>query len=346
MTRNGRIKVLYITGYSRSGSTILDSILGQTDGFFSTGELYYVWNRNVLDNTVCGCGSPFRECEVWSEVFDAAFGGVDQVDTREMIRLRDLSTRTRYIPLMLIPWGKRLLVSRVARYLESLEKLYRAIQAHTGSRVIVDSSKIPLYGYLLGLLPGIDLYVVHLVRDPRAVSYSWLKRRLLPPLPDKDEPIYMDRYSSIKSSLLWNITNATVEALWRRRPKKYLMLRYEDFVGRPQQSFQRILELVCKKEELPSLPFVAERMIELGPNHTTSGNPSRFKTGKLELRPDKEWAFRMRLWDKALVTLSTLPLLLRYKYPIAPAYGSREPHPRPEGIGRRRRRWPTPSSER
>jgi Sulfotransferase domain len=316
MTRNGRVKVLYIAGYSRSGSTILDSILGQIDGFFSTGELYYVWTRNILNNTVCGCGSPFRECEVWNDVFDGAFGGMDKVDARDMIRAQDSSTRTRHIPMATIPWGRRLLMSRSQQYLEHLEVLYEAIQARTGSRVIVDSSKVPLYGYLLNTIPSIDLYVVHLTRDPRAVSYSWLKKRPLPPLPGKDEPIYMDRYSVIKSSMVWNTTNAAVEMFWRRQPKKHLMLRYEDFVDRPQENLQRIVELVHEQDSSPLPSFVAQRTIELETNHTTSGNPSRFRTGTLELLPDREWISRMKPRDKVLATVLTFPLLLRYKYPV------------------------------
>jgi Sulfotransferase family len=316
VTRNGRVRVLYIAGYSRSGSTMLDSILGQIHGFFSTGELYYVWGRNVLDNTVCGCGTPFRDCNVWKRVFEDAFGGIDAVEPREMVRLQDSYTRTRHLPLVLVPWGRRLLASRLKRYLGCLEKLYHAIQDSTGCTVIVDSSKVPLYGYLLNTIPTIDLYVVHLIRDPRAVSYSWLKTRLLPPLPGKDEPIYMDRYSPTKSSIFWAITNVAVEVFWRRQSGRYLMLRYEDFVDRPQQSLQRILELMHEQNPRPSLPFVAGRTIELGANHTTSGNPSRFRTGTLELRPDKDWVSQMRLRDKLLATVLTFPLLIRYKYPM------------------------------
>jgi hypothetical protein len=37
----------------------------------------------------------------------------------------------------------------------------------------------------------------------------------------------------------------------------------------------------------------------------------------VRLRPDEKWASRMRLGDKILVTLLTLPLLARYGYPIA-----------------------------
>jgi len=32
-------KVLFITGRGRSGSTILDNLLGQLDGFFSLGQV-------------------------------------------------------------------------------------------------------------------------------------------------------------------------------------------------------------------------------------------------------------------------------------------------------------------
>ncbi len=316
MTRNGRVRVLYIAGYSRSGSTMLDSILGQIHGFFSTGELYCVWGRNVLDNTVCGFGTPFRECEVWTKVFEEAFGGIDAVDPHEMIRLQNSNTRARHLPLVLVPWSRRLLASRMERYLGHLEKLYHAIRDTTGCRIIVDSSKIPLYGYLLDMIPTIDLYVVHLIRDPRAVSYSWLKKRLVPSLPGRDEPIYMDRHSPSKSSMWWNITNAAVEMLWRRQSNKYLMLRYEDFVDRPLQSLHRIFELVHEQDHDRSLPLVAERTIELGATHTTSGNPNRFQTGTLELQPDQEWVSQMNLRGKLLATVLTFPLLLRYKYPV------------------------------
>jgi len=35
-------RVLYIAGWGRSGSTILDNVLGQVDGFFSAGELMFL----------------------------------------------------------------------------------------------------------------------------------------------------------------------------------------------------------------------------------------------------------------------------------------------------------------
>ncbi len=37
-------RVLFIAGPGRSGSTLLDLLLGQIDGFTSTGELRLIWN--------------------------------------------------------------------------------------------------------------------------------------------------------------------------------------------------------------------------------------------------------------------------------------------------------------
>ena len=53
------------------------------------------------------------------------------------------------------------------------------------------------------------------------------------------------------------------------------MLRYEDFVERPQRSVRRILDLVG---EAAFLLFVSERGIRFGVNHNIGGNPTRFQT--------------------------------------------------------------------
>lgn len=307
-----KIKVLYIAGTGRSGSTILGNVLDRLDGFFSVGEFYAVWGRVLFNAGLCSCGVPYAECEVWGAVLNKAFGGTDGVDARKMKRVQKASTRLRYAPLMLTTWGRRLLASRWnGGYRDNLERLYRAIQHTTGSRVIVDGSKLPLYGYVLETMPAIDLYVVHLVRDPRAVAYSWLRKKSRPAVRGE---AYMPRRYSLGSSLGWAASSIVTEALWERSPERYLVLRYEDFVERPQESVRRILDLV--QEEATSLPFVSERGIELGINHNVGGNPSRFNTGTVELRPDEEWVSGIKTSDSRVVTSLTSPLLRKYGYPI------------------------------
>jgi hypothetical protein len=303
-----RVKVLYVVGLGRSGSTILSNSLGQIGGYFSAGELNFIWRHNVIENRLCGCGRPFRECPVWTRVMDEAFGGLDGVDAREMMRLQSSGTRTRHIPLMLTARGARALEERLEKLLINHRSLYEAIGSVTGSRVVVDSSKEPAHGYAMSLVPGVDFRVVHLIRDPRAAAYSWLKKK---PQPDSEEIEHMVRFSPAKSSVLWDSWNASAEALWRRTPQKYLRLRYEDFVTDPRGSLERILELVGVTAELP---LAGEREVRLGVSHTVSGNPNRFETGAVELRPDREWMDRMEPRHRALVTALTLPLLKHYGY--------------------------------
>jgi hypothetical protein len=306
-----RVKVLYVVGLGRSGSTILSNSLGQIGGYFSAGELNFIWRHNVIENRLCGCGRPFHECPVWTRVMEEAFGGMDGVDPREMMRLQNLGTRTRHIPLMLTARGDSVLKERLEKLLINYSRLYEAIGSVTGGRVIVDSSKEPAHGYAMSLVPGVDLRVVHLIRDPRAAAYSWLKKK---PQPDSDEIEHMVRFSPTKSSALWDSWNASAEALWRRTPEKYLRLRYEDFVADPRESFGRILNLLGERDTEP--PLASDREVKLGISHTVSGNPNRFETGAVELRYDREWMHRMKPRDRALVTVLTSPLLYRYGYEV------------------------------
>jgi hypothetical protein len=308
-----KVKVLYIAGFGRSGSTILGNVLGEIEGFFHGGEFNFIWERNLLENRLCGCGAPFGECEVWGSVLERAFKAIGGADAREMVRSQALGTRTRHIPLMFSASGRRMLASRLEKFMNRLQKLYGAVQETTSSRVIVDSSKVPPYGYVLEMTPGIDLYVVHLVRDPRAVAYSWLRKKLQP---DTDKPAYMLQMNTVKSSVLWDVWNASSEVLWRGASGRYMRLRYEDFVEEPQRVLQDILSML--HEDARGLAFVDEWNVELGVSHTVSGNPNRFQTGLVRLRPDDEWASRMRLRDKMLVTLLTFPLLVKYAYPTLP----------------------------
>jgi hypothetical protein len=307
-----RVKVLYIVGMGRSGSTILANSLGEVDGFFSAGEICYMWRNNLVENRLCGCGAPFRECEVWGRVLERAFGGSDNVDPHEMMRELSAGARTRHLPLMLAEAGRSRLADRMRPLLNNTRALYKALAAETGSRVIVDSSKEPAYGRALGMAPGIDLHVLHLVRDPRATAYSWSKKKPQPDSPDRE---FMVQFSPFKNSWMWDGWNGAAEALWGGNSSRYLRLRYEDFIADPRESFGRILGMLGEDAEPP---LVNDGEVKLGVSHTVSGNPNRFQTGSVALKPDTEWMHEMDPRDRGLVTALTYPMLRRYGYPVHP----------------------------
>ena len=54
--------------------------------------------------------------------------------------------------------------------------------------------------------------------------------------------------------------------------------------------------------------------IDDGVDHTAGGNPSRFETGSVDIRPDDDWRYQMPGRRRPYVTALTWPLLVRYGY--------------------------------
>lgn len=304
-----RVTVLYVGGSGRSGSTLLDNILGQLDGFFSCGELRYVWERGRVDDRPCGCGQPFSACPVWQAIMAAAFPE-GEPDPRRMMRAMQRHVRTRHLPTILRR-ARGAVPEAPDEYERVLDRLYRAVGEVTGARVIVDSSKLPPYGAVVARLPSVDFSAVHLVRDARATAYSWARKR---PLPDFAGTRLMQRHPTWKAAWLWAMWNTVAEVLWRPLGPGYLRLRYEDLTSQPRAELCRVAALVG--EAPTTLPFGGPSTIRLAPTHSVAGNPSRFAHGDIELRPDTEWSTAMPPRDRLLVTAMTWPLLNRYGYPL------------------------------
>jgi hypothetical protein len=313
-----QVTVLYIGGRGRSGSTILARTLGKIPGFVNVGELRHIWKRGLRENERCGCGQPFYSCEFWSAVGGEAYGGWDNVDVDKMVALMPYLERQRYVPHYALAAKTSICTRNMNTLLNEcgpvLERLYRAIQRVSGAGVVVDSSKRFSYAVLLSLLPFADLRVVHLVRDSRAVAYSWARSR------ESTEGRRLrsqgwtltDRLSPTFQSRAWSLQNYEYDFL--SGFAHFSRLRYEDFVNDPIFYLAETLVRVGFDEEAGSLPIVRGREIALSVEHTVSGNPNRFRTGTIELRPDEEWKVNMRGVDKGIVTALTAPLLLKYGY--------------------------------
>lgn len=305
MSHDAKLKLLYIAGNGRSGSTLLDVILGQVPGFFPVGEVRNVWDYGLVENRPCGCGAAFGDCGVWSRIL----GGVGTHPPADAVagwRERFAQTK-RLLPMLLAPGRyERGASPDLDAYLDVLEQLYHAIARETGSDVVVDSSKWPTYGFLLDRIPSIDLHVLHLVRDPRACAFSWTRRKEGEPgrLLDQQGPIYTTSY--------WMVWNPTVRHLWRRRAGRYLFVRYEDFVREPQRVIRKTLELVGADPAL--CPVDEDGCVQVQPTHTIEGNSTRFLRGEVRIRADQEWSREMPVASRAIVSAMTWPYLFRYGY--------------------------------
>ncbi len=308
------MKVLYILGAGRSGSTLLGNVLGESEGYFHAGELRGIWGNGLVRGQSCGCGVPVPECPIWSAVVAATFADPDvpRADAQTVqrwklaVRMRHTWRLLRGSPRRLSGWVE------LDAYTSVMAGLYRHLAEITGSAVVIDSSKRSSDGALLRLMPGVEPFYVHLVRDPRAVAFSW--QRVKPSLgsPRLND---MPRFGASESTRYWTQLNIGAELIRRSHPPdRSMLVRYEDFILRPREITRSIAAMVG--ELVSDAPFVDERTVELRPNHTVGGNPDRLKHGPIRLRSDDEWVDRQTSGDRLKATAVAFPLLGRYGYPV------------------------------
>lgn len=306
MTSDANVRVLYVGGTGRSGSTVVANALGALDDAVSVGEVRYLWERGIVENRLCGCGSRFAQCPFWQEVLSTAYGS-NIPDAKAVHRRLTEVTQLRTLPGFLrTPVEKATAPADLATV---LRPLYAAIATVSGASLVVDSSKLPTYAGVLAGVDGLSLDVVHLVRDPRAAAFSWKRTK---EQPDRGRPGLMEQRGVVKSSVLWTAWNAGLERAWRRSPH-YTRVRYETFAAHPAKTIAILADYIGHGG--------ADRLVDeqgrlhLPPNHTVAGNPARMNAGPTPVRLDNEWATAMNRRDARVVSGLTVPLLGRYGYP-------------------------------
>ncbi len=304
-------KLLFIVGSDRSGSTLLDRLLGRLDGVFSGGELWHFFLRGVIENDLCGCGDQFRDCHFWAEVVNRQRTGQGLLSPTALEDIRRGNVRMRNVNLFFQSEKKRSPeTEKIGYYRNAFSALYDAIFDVAKCNVIVDSSKNPAHAYVLKDLPRYDVRIVHLVRDSRGVAYSWSKKKVRPEVTKRVE--YMDSHGSLRSALLWSASNLLSDYLQVSARGSFVRIRYEDLTRDPSSCLGDIGRLLGDS----AVPDVIGKSVELKSSHNLSGNPMRMKSGATELREDARWKTDMRWWHKALVSAFTAPLLARYGYKI------------------------------
>lgn len=304
------IDVLYITGAGRSGSTLLESLLGQIHGTVPVGELRHLWHEDP-DVARCGCGRLFVECDFWREVLHRADIAPNAAGFLEMFALQRRVDRLRYLPRMLVqPLAGQAYGQRYELYTQALRRVYCAAHDVGDGRVIIDSSKDISMLYLLTQMSDVRLRLLHLVRDSRAVAYSLTKITVRPHV--LDQVTYMNRYSPAGSAADWLYRNTLSEAA-RGRADSYMRLRYEDLIAEPHSTLRRIADFMGLANA--DLSFIERDEVRLTRTlHTVAGNPMKFQSGGLRLRLDDTWQEALAPASRALVTGLTWPLLRRYGY--------------------------------
>jgi hypothetical protein len=306
------LKVVYITGVTRSGSGVLGRLLSLIEGSTFAGELRRVWSRGFRPGRTCGCGRPHGQCPVWTKVL------LPGTSFAEPTRSEIARIQRRVAPDRL-DWLAALRALRLpnepdpdtphGRYLRAYTELHRAVAAATGASLLIDSSKHASDAALLTLRRDPPTFLIHLIRDPRGVV-SRLQQ-------NSGRRSRLARTGlALRGSIRWLGKHLANERVRRRLGDgRSIALRYEDLAADPARAVRAVAELVGRPAPRQHLaPRVAIAVPEV---HGADGSRRRrFEAPEIVVELDARWHRELAPVDRWLVTVLTYPLLRRYGYPV------------------------------
>lgn len=299
--------VAYIVGMGRSGSTVMDALLGTHPSACGVGELVNLVGSGWLKREYCACGERGNLCTFWAAVRREWSERIDPLDVTDYLPLQHtFESRSSWVRLM----AERALTSqRFRAYGRMSAALFDSIRAVSGRAVVIDSSKSPMRAYALAT-SGIDMRLLHLVRDPRAVAWSLRKRH------PKDERAGIQRdlppRAAARTAALWVLAN--VQAMWVRRQvgaEAAVLIRYEDLLTDPKPVLRRVGEVIGL--DLGDVQAALAEGLPITVGHNIAGNRLRMR-GRFGLQFDVEWQERLPQRDKRIVWAIAGPLMRRFGY--------------------------------
>ena len=301
-------RVLFVGGSGKSGSTLLGALLGRRSGLFNGGEMNLFWGKWLDPGERSGCGTRLDECPFWSAVVvEVVAAGVEP---RRMAELAASLDHTRRLGRVLTRRFSGTVSGEWAELAAGTGALYRAAFRHSGASFLVDLSKIPTHLLLLKELRDVELRILHLIRDGRAVAYSWeRKRRRAKAGGSEGDGMY--RHPSVAADMgIWLVQNFAIDGL-ARRVTHSTRLQYEILTAAPESELSAALARLGVAGTEPR--GTAEPMDE--PDHAVGGNDRvRFAPADTAIRPDDAWRQELSPGQLRLWSALALPGLLRFGF--------------------------------
>lgn len=298
------INVLYIAGAGRSGSTFLSLLLTQHEGAQNIGQIRDLPDA-IANSEPCSCDSAVPDCQYWGAVTQdlirkhgpdvmqkissgmTVFGKAAAEDTNwDDARVRDTLKKEHSV------------------FLAMFEDMYTAASAQAEGRMLIDSSKSVDLALALSLIAGINVRVLNLIRDPRAVAVSWskvLKR-----------PMVLRRRTRN-----WAGRQKRLKVIQSVAPDAFMQLRYEDLTVAPQRWISEIQKWAGLREDLsfftgPNDAKTSWDRSHLFPPANASVIKARLK--EIHISPATSWQAADHVELHEMAEKETFPVAKSYGY--------------------------------
>ncbi len=301
---NKEITYIYLHSVEHSGSTLLACILGAHPAVSTVGEFSIDFSRKGL----CSCGTRYDSCMFWKKWTDASRARKISFDIGDLdINLQPAHDNNRIediffynFPFKPIDTLRDVLFRSSYYQKAARNKLQKYLTLATvlcdmeGTRIFLDTSKNPYQVKFLSRLPGIQLKVISLVRDGRAVMNSLIQK---------------EKYSPKQAIDAWMWGNKNIE----RIKKHYLMqencylLKLETLCNAPDDTKTKLFEF-CGVDPNIKIDYTKQEQRHI------VGNYMRHKFNGLIRKHDESWRTALSKTDLELFESKGAKMNRRYGY--------------------------------
>lgn len=282
-------------GAGRSGSTILNTLLGGAENVIALGDLMQIYEYKS-QNKICGDGERFDRSPFWTEVVASCREGL--FDNAEQTARHNyaLEHHSGMFRTLFTVCRER----AIERYLCDQASLFSAIAKVSNKKVIVDSSKYPLRAYLLSKLDkNFEVNFIYNIRDARGVVFSFSKNVQTP----------RGNLSALAYYIVINFLSQIT--YWLLPFESKCKVKYEELVSDPKATFDNLSEVF-------NTPFIGvvdkimkDEVFSVGP--IIEGNRMA-RAGRIKLREDNQWRHELSRFKQLLIFLLAAPIMLMNRY--------------------------------
>jgi hypothetical protein len=297
--------VVYICSDVRSGSTLLDMLLGRHPLIASVGELHHLhdylngtYYRQKTKEDKCTCGKTLYECSFWNKIIVQYKSDYNKdaksIPTKLPVYLS--SIRQFFFDFFIAAIHVNKLKKKISKKNKYAEysivtdnkfKIYSVINdVHKTSFVVDSSKKIEGLKFLLARSKQ-PVKTIFLTRDLRAIAYSKFKRKA------------GSRLSFVM--LLTMLFHIRLFLAIKTVPRhQRLIVKYEDMVADPKKIMKRIFLFLGLNN---SSEIDIESYYE---SHVIGGSPHRLSNRNLKIFTDDRWKQNISFFLKPLSAVLVL----------------------------------------
>lgn len=293
----GVVPYVCMPGSPYTGSTLLGFLLNRHPDCVSIGAATGLTRKVDVETYQCTCGARFQDCEFWQEVAERTrqLGHPVTVFESDFWNTHLRPSKRRWLNGLLVrslgnehltDLRDALLLSRgplknaLVEARRSSWALAKSILEMTDSNVFVDTSRDHQRPKYLVPDEGLDIKVIHLIRDPRGNVASIMSHT------------GVDVTTAAKQ---WKHYNVEADRVRRYvEPTSWMRVQYEDLCSEPQGTLDEIARFIGVE------PAPLSTTLAGGANHII-GNSMRLQ-GVEEIRLDEKW--RDRLDSRDLETIA------------------------------------------